>query len=383
MRAGRSKSSRTKKKIGIEAAARELRYGILKRSARRLGLGFIAVAHNADDQLETLMGRFIASSSVDGLAGMERYRELGHGLRLIRPLLFASRKDIERYAAALSLPVSIDSTNAALEYTRNRIRHELVPLLDRDFKGWRKGLFGTSSKIAADKAALNEYVARFMRHCSIDALKNSASIDLYAFKRAPEAIRIRALARCIAAISRNRRLPHQALRDACESILTDAPGAEVLGTRIQVRGKRLEILPVLDFRVEDKYFFQILCEGSYRAGPLLLSLWWESGAAGDAQAQNQKGFLLEGSFSFPLIVRSREPGDSILAGDGARKLDDIMKSWHLDQGIRNKVPVIEDRKGIIAVLASSLEGACLEHEKFRGYNGSSLARRLYIRIKGA
>ena len=373
----------SEKKIGIEAAARELRYGILKRSARRLGLGFIAVAHNADDQLETLMGRFIASSSVDGLAGMAQCRRLGGGLRLIRPLLFASRKDIERYAEAESLPISIDSTNEALKYTRNRIRHELVPILDRDFRGWRKGLLGTSAKIAADKAALNEYLARFMRHCSIDASKNAASIDLDAFKNASEAIRIRALARCVAAISKNRRLSHEALRDACDSIVNGAPGADVLGTRISARGKRLEILPVLDFRIEDKYFFQVLCEGSYGAGPLSLSLWWENSGNGEALAQKRKGFLIEVTFSFPLIVRSRKPGDSILTTDGARKLDDIMKSWRLDQGKRNKVPVIEDREGIVAILASSLEGASLEQEKFRGYNGSNLARRLYIRLKGA
>ncbi|MFA5853423.1 MAG: tRNA lysidine(34) synthetase TilS, partial [Spirochaetales bacterium] len=259
-------------KIGVEAAAREIRYGILKKIARRLGFRFIATAHNADDQLETLLGRFIASSSIDGLTGMAQSRDLGRGLFLVRPLLFASRKDIELYAEAEMLPISDDSTNAALNYTRNRIRHELVPILDRDFLGWRKGLLGTSAKIASDKAALNEYLVRFMSCCSIDTAKNTASIDLAAFKKAPKAIRIRALSRCIAAISKSDRMSYEALRDACDSIANEAPGVDVLGARIAVRRERLEILPILDFRIEDRYFFQVPSEETYHAGLISLSL---------------------------------------------------------------------------------------------------------------
>lgn len=383
VRPGAIEKLANEKQVGLEAAAREIRYGILKRIARRLGFRFIATAHNADDQLETLMSRFIASSSVDGLAGMAQSHDLGNGLCLVRPLLFASRKDIERYAEVERLPVSNDSTNAALNYTRNRIRHELVPILDRDFQGWRKGLLGTSVKIASDKAALNEYLGRFMRDCDIDTAKNAASIDFDAFKKAPEAIKIRVLARCVAAISKNNRLSHEALRGACNSLAHGAPGADVLGARISVRGERLEILPVLDFRIEDRYFFLIPSEGTYHAGLILVSLWWGNGAEREDRSRKGRGFLLEGAFSFPLIVRSRKPGDAMMTGNCVRRLDDIMKSWHLDQGRRNMVPVVEDRNGIVAVLASSLEGAGLEQERFRDYDGSKVARRLFISIKGA
>jgi hypothetical protein len=82
-------------------------------------------------------------------------------------------------------------------------------------------------------------------------------------------------------------------------------------------------------------------------------------------------------------VRSRKPGDAMMTGNSERRLDDMMKSWHLDHEQRNMVPVVEDRCGIVAVLASSLEGAGLEQEKFRDYNGSKVARRLFISIKGA
>jgi hypothetical protein len=84
-----------------------------------------------------------------------------------------------------------------------------------------------------------------------------------------------------------------------------------------------------------------------------------------------------------LILRSRKPGDRIKADGVEKRLDDIIKAWRPDRRWREKIPVIEDRDGIVAVLPSALEGPHLEYEKFRDYEGSRLARKLYIRVKGA
>lgn len=375
------------KGIGVEAAARELRYGILKREARRFGIGTICTAHNADDQLETMIGRFLSSSSIDGLAGIPSLRGIGEGLLVARPLLFASRKEIEQYAVEKNLAFSTDSTNSSMGFVRNRIRHCLVPILESEFPGWRKGLLGTCEKLGLDKVEIDESFKRSMANCTIDRSKKEARFPFGSFMESSDSLRSRILAACIGAVSGRERLSFKALRNASKSLAAGAKRLDVLGTRLLLDNGQLSILSVLDFNREDGYFFQIESEGTYRAGDIVVSLCWAA-SGGQKSLRTKapvkgKGYLLEGSFEFPLIIRSRKPGDTLRTKNGIVRLDDILKDWHIDQKIRKKVPVVEDAKGIIAVVPSALSGNHLAKEKFREYNGPKEGRKLYIRIKGA
>lgn len=380
------------KAIGVEAAARLLRYHILRSAARRFGLGAICTAHTADDQLETLISRFISSSSVEGLAGIRGLRRLGEDLFLARPLLFASRADIERYAVAEGLAYSTDSTNAEDRYSRNRIRHEVVPLFDREFPGWRRGALGTAEKLAADRGALRQLLKRALGECRFAKGPPSATFNLAGFLSQPEAIKVRILARAAAASGVAGRLPYGALRGAAVALAGGARAADLAGARLRVRGERVEILPILDFPHEDKYFFQIPCAGLFHCGPISLEARWDPFDGDMARPlpdfQERKGFLFEGAFSFPILVRSRKPGDSILCSGGPRRLDDMLSSWRLDPRDRDLVPIVEDKDGIVAVLACALDKplmgeAAKRRDKFRDYGGVMSGRRLFIRIKGA
>ena len=125
--------------ISLEEAGRKIRQKALKDKAEKLrsemkeagekGDVLIALAHNRDDQAETVMMRIIRGTGVHGLAAMEYRREDG----LIRPLLDVSRKDIEAFCEKLELAPRMDSTNRSLEYTRNKIRHKLIPVLESEF----------------------------------------------------------------------------------------------------------------------------------------------------------------------------------------------------------------------------------------------------------
>jgi len=375
------------KSKGIEAAARELRYGILRREARRFGIGTICTAHTADDQLETLIGRFLSSSSIDGLAGIHSLRAIGEGLCLARPLLFASRKEIESYAAEKGITFSTDSSNLSTEYFRNRIRHHLVPILEREFPGWKKGLLGTREKLGLDKIEIGKSFKRSMRGCTFDRGNNETRFPFDTFLELSESMRIRMLAFSVGTVSGRERLSFKALRGAAESLAAGTKKMDILGARLMQDNGQVSILPVLDFKREDGYFFQITSEGSFRAGDAVVSALW---AASDGQEIRQpetpvreKGYLLEGAFGFPLIIRSRKPGDFIRTKSGSIRLDDILKAWHIDTRLRNKVPVVEDTRGIIAIMPSALSGALLAHEKFRDYDGPKEGRKLYIRVKGA
>lgn len=122
--------------LSIEMAARELRHEFLARTARRLRLSTIVLAHHADDQVELFFLRLLRGSGGEGLAGM-KWRSpspVDAAVQLIRPLLDVGRAELERYAREKKFRFREDASNASRDILRNRIRHELLPLLRRRFQ---------------------------------------------------------------------------------------------------------------------------------------------------------------------------------------------------------------------------------------------------------
>jgi tRNA(Ile)-lysidine synthase len=141
---------------GIEAAARHFRYRALIREALRSGAGAIVTAHTADDNLELRLMRVLRGSGPGGLGGIPVSRTITAGkdagpLLILRPLLGLYRGDVESYLRGLGVPWCSDATNSDERFLRNRIRAKLVPLLDREFPGWRRGLeaLGDTQSLAA------------------------------------------------------------------------------------------------------------------------------------------------------------------------------------------------------------------------------------------
>ncbi|MBN2210919.1 MAG: tRNA lysidine(34) synthetase TilS [Sedimentisphaerales bacterium] len=116
----------------LETAARKLRHRLLSDIAHRTGCTIIALAHTADDQAETVLHRLLRGTGLRGLAGIAPRREQDN-LTLLRPLLAVSRREVEDYLAALDIPCRTDASNARLDHTRNRLRHELLPLLRANY----------------------------------------------------------------------------------------------------------------------------------------------------------------------------------------------------------------------------------------------------------
>ncbi len=135
---------------GLEAAAREARYQFLQAAAEAAGARYAVTAHTADDQAETILHRVIRGTGVAGLEGIPRARSLGPAVCLLRPMLEIRRAQIEAYLAALGQPYRTDSTNQALELTRNRVRHQLLPLLAEQFNPAIVESLVRLGKLAAD-----------------------------------------------------------------------------------------------------------------------------------------------------------------------------------------------------------------------------------------
>jgi tRNA(Ile)-lysidine synthase len=118
---------------GLEAAARAARYQFLRSEAERLGARYVATAHTADDQAETILHRIVRGTGLAGLAGIPRARPLGPAASLIRPLLGVRREELLAYLAALGQPFCQDPTNEDPRHTRNRTRHQVLPELAQQY----------------------------------------------------------------------------------------------------------------------------------------------------------------------------------------------------------------------------------------------------------
>lgn len=118
---------------GLEAAARKARYDFFRKTAHRLGARYVVTAHTADDQAETILHRIVRGTGVTGLAGMARARPLGSAVSLMRPFLGIRRREVVAYLEKLGQSYRQDSSNAEVQFTRNRIRHQLLPNLAEHF----------------------------------------------------------------------------------------------------------------------------------------------------------------------------------------------------------------------------------------------------------
>jgi tRNA(Ile)-lysidine synthase len=117
----------------LEALARQRRYHWLAEVARSRGLRWVATGHTANDQAETVLHRLLRGTGLQGLRGIAARRELEGGVGVVRPLLQATRSDVLAFLEHVGQPYRLDSSNADPRHTRNRIRHELLPLLAERF----------------------------------------------------------------------------------------------------------------------------------------------------------------------------------------------------------------------------------------------------------
>ena len=135
-----------------EAAARRARQMFFERVAKRTGITTLVLAHTADDQAETFLLRLLRGAGPTGLAGIWPDRQIGK-LRVVRPMLDVSRKEVLKYLSAHGLKYREDASNADRRFLRNRIRHELLPLLEHDYNPGIRGVLRQTTEIMRAEAS--------------------------------------------------------------------------------------------------------------------------------------------------------------------------------------------------------------------------------------
>jgi tRNA(Ile)-lysidine synthase len=332
-----------------EDMARELRYTFLEEAADRTRADAIAIGHSLDDQAETFLLRLIRGAGTRGLGSIRP-----RAGRVIRPLLEVPRADLRQYLAAHSLPFRTDATNADVSIPRNRVRHELIPYLQREFS---PGI----SRVLAREAALAREDEDRLHHEAID-LARSIVLTITGEQIELDALALRALPQALAA-----RVAHHALtRQAGERFIgfdhvdrllqlaggSDGDAFDLPGQRAVRRGARIVLgRPARrgrDERRENSFRVSLSIPGEVTLG----NQGWAVSAervdsmedGGPGRARGGEVFIAADPLALPLAIRSRRRGDRFAPlGLGHRKkLQDFLVDRKIPREMRDSLPLVVD-----------------------------------------
>lgn len=318
--------------LSIETAARELRYAFLERTAKEQGADVIATAHNLNDNAETILFRMARGTGLRGLAGIPARRG-----KIVRPLLQTPRRDIEEYLAAHNIPHVEDSTNAEPDAARNRVRRDVLPMLESVHPGAAAGIVRMSETLAEDEAFLaslaEERLARW-----------GGAIPAKELCALPRPVARRALARWLGGeLSRERfdallrfaalpgdgvlELPGRRIRRELGRLRPDEGNAPPLEERALLPGETL-LYPGR---------WQILCE--------------LCPAGTEIQTSFNTFCFSYANICGKLTVASRAAGDTIVLRrrGGTRSVSKLLGEAGIPVSQRAAVPVLRDEAGPLAV----------------------------------
>jgi tRNA(Ile)-lysidine synthase len=327
----------------IEDAARSLRYAFLERAAGDVNAEVIAVGHTLDDQAETLLLRLIRGSGSRGLAGIRPRAGV-----VVRPLLEISRDDLREYARRYALPFREDASNHDVRIPRNRVRHELLPLL----REYSTGIVPLLARAAATARADEEYLEqRAIESATSIVLRKERGIELdaAALRALPAALAARVARRALETTTADRFIGYQHIERLLE--LADAPDgslAALPGQYAMRQGGAIVLGAPTDVPFSNSFCFPLSIPGEVALGPWAVSAQRIENADGlkTPPARGAEAVVASDLLDCPLTVRTRRRGDRFRPlgmGGRGRKLQDFFVDRKVARVERDQVPLVVDR----------------------------------------
>jgi len=216
------------KGLSPEEAARFERYDFFKRVAVAKKITKVAIGHNRDDQAETILMRAFRGSGMSGLGGISPIKSMG-SLTIIRPLIDISRREIEEFVKENGFEVRRDSSNDKILFTRNRIRHDLIPYLEKNFNANIKEILAnTAENLRSENEFLEKLARRKFKSMSKRSNSSEIAIDIKKFKKQSAALRKRILRAALEELKGNlRRLTYQHWKEMDE-LVEKRPGNSIV-----------------------------------------------------------------------------------------------------------------------------------------------------------
>jgi tRNA(Ile)-lysidine synthase len=320
---------------GTEEAARFLRYEAFSRFAEETGVACLCLAHNRNDQLETLLMRFLQGSAGSGAAGIGRHRGI-----FVRPLLEIQRCDIEQYLKHLHISWRTDKTNEDVSYLRNRIRHRLMPYLDTLFPGWQHAVLAGAEKASDDSTVLDMLAERI----SWKQTGGGVCMDGSVFCAQVPAVRRRLLYAAFDLVGDGARIPYRLVREVCSWSDTDRKTVGAAGISVKSAAGSISVEKRKNYATRYAFFVIIYKSGEYELpfGPVTVTAG-TAGTVSVAMSDRDGGSSVFDSIPLPFCIRNRQPDDRVLTAEKRMKsLNSVFSSWHVAEKERDSIPILQE-----------------------------------------
>lgn len=329
-------------KISAEDAGRRLRYDFFNELADTNKNSKIAVAHNMDDQAETLLFRIIRGTGLDGLAAMD-YKNGS----IIRPILSFQKSEILAYLDQNNIAYAIDATNLENDYTRNYIRNEIFPRFEQINSNAKANFFNLSDLIKDDLEIINEIIEDLYKSIIISECDTYIKFDRKKFENLSYNKKARLIRKAIFKLKGE-------IKDFSRENIDEFIGLFDLNTGKKVikddiafsknyRSYDLELV-TKEQKFNDILSLDLGQEIDFNGIKIKASIALEK----DSKDKNIGYFDLDKIF-FPLTVRTRRNGDRFkpLGMNHNKKLKDFFIDQKIDKNIRDEVPIILSNDEII------------------------------------
>ncbi|MDH5696573.1 MAG: tRNA lysidine(34) synthetase TilS [Dehalococcoidia bacterium] len=354
------KGYQTQQRLSLEEAAREVRYSFLTQVARSMGANRVAVGHTMDDHIETILMHLIRGTGTRGLRGLQPitvWQSAANSLTIVRPLLTVSHQETEDYCHHHRLMPRLDASNLSLSPLRNRIRHQLLPLLKSYNPRVVEALLRTGHIASDDIAFLDRTIAQLWDEIAQEQ-QDTIILDKERFDQLPSA------------------LQRYLLRASAEKLLGSAKDVEtrhieaMMSALTKPAGKKLNLPRGLIFSIEyNKYLLTLdfdslspfpMLEAEFPLripGKTLLPGWRIEATIISREQMSQKGEDFTAYFDLnktgnKLVVRPRRSGDRFqpLGMSQPKKLGEFMIDAKIPQGWRQQVPIVCSPQQILWVV---------------------------------
>jgi tRNA(Ile)-lysidine synthase len=347
-----------KSKGGIEKTARDERYKFFIESAARLNAAKIAVAHNKDDNAETVLLRMISGSGAEGLSGIPAIRRVNNGefglkslflkqgrLFIVRPMISILKRDILDYLKSENLAFVTDSSNLSDDYLRNKLRHKLIPEIEKGYNVSVKEALTNTAGILSEE---NDFL-RSTAKAAFDetAVLEGSSVELKSgpLKKMHKAIRLRVLKSALESVLESaRKVTSQAVNDADECLSGRGKRSMPEGFICELKDENIVIhreqklkksVPVRITSLPSEVVFGGR-KFTFEAG---------NNSAGIDLKERSRAYFDKELIHMPLTLRPRRPGDKFVPY--GMKEEVRLKKFFSSTGSEAPDAVIADKKMVI------------------------------------
>ena len=339
-------------RLSAETAARNARYNFFESVSEQVGATKIALGHHRGDQAETVLMRLLRGAGSIGLKGMLPVRDG----KFIRPLLNFSRSEIDAFVTNLGLQPRTDSTNRESNCLRNRIRLELIPLLEQLYNPNLQNTLNQTAELLRVESDYLEEVAReafeACRERSVTA--NVVVLNRHTFLRNHHALRHRILRCAIGKISGGMRsLYFNHFVEMLKLIAGETPNASLnLPGNLRLQRAYNRLIFHKSAAVENEYEYEVVLPGTTNLPVLNARLIATVEESQPPKLRDGKYHAVLDGLRFPLKLRNRRDGDRFqpFGMQGSKKVKDFLIDSKVPRHERYRVPILVSGEEIVWVV---------------------------------